>query len=162
MLTINPKPVVSTRKERDDLADQIYQQLKEGIVLGIYRPGDLLPTISEISTKLQVSPRTVQTAFTALANDNLIESARSLGTRVLGPTREARKDIAQLWLTPIVERLRRLGLEDKEAKEVFDEVWSVWFGSRRGDRRNAEPIRTMTVEEERRTGAERRDVKTKS
>lgn len=149
---------MSTRRERDDLSDQLYQQLKEQIVIGIYRAGEPLPTIAEMSKTLGVAVRTVQTAYAKLADDGLTESNRSLGTTVRTPPRQAYCDVAELWLAKPIEDIRRLGLHGDEAKRVFEKLWDQWFAARKGERRDYD-ARTMEPEQDRREGRDRREKK---
>lgn len=146
VLTLNTRlSANSVRKERDDLADQLYQQLKEAIVIGVYREGDVMPTIAQLSEQLSVSPRTVQTAYTKLSKDELIASNRSLGTTVLKPPRQAIIEIGELYMTPVIERLRRLGLSADEAHNLIENLWKQWYGQRKGERRASDEVRTMEV-----------------
>ncbi len=70
------------RKVPVPLYHQLELQLKAAIEEGVYRPGDRLPTESELQQQFQVSRVTVRTALKRLEEDGLITSRRGSGTFV--------------------------------------------------------------------------------
>lgn len=63
----------------------IAADLRGAIERGEYRPGDRLPTEHELAERYGVNRGTVNRALSLLRADGLVESARSLGTRVALP-----------------------------------------------------------------------------
>src|SRR5262245_16885741 len=63
----------------------IKQQLLRHILDGHYKPGQKLPTISELSEILQVSTKTVQKAIHALSDEGLIAAKPRVGLTVIAP-----------------------------------------------------------------------------
>lgn len=129
---------------------QIFEQLRHAIVLGIYRPGDKLPTNKEMCEGLQLSPRTVQRVYTELAREGLTTGEKAHGTTVLEPPRKAVLDVARQMLSPIIRDIRALNVTEKEAQELVVDCLRDWFVHRKGERRNGGG-RAMPVEHERRS-----------
>src|ERR1700722_15316956 len=61
----------------------IFQQIADGIrgavASGIYRPGDLIPSVRAQALALLVNPNTVQRAYEQLEPDGLIASKKGVG-----------------------------------------------------------------------------------
>jgi GntR family transcriptional regulator len=61
----------------------IYLQIADGVraavAAGVYRPGDMLPSLRSMATEVHVNPNTVQRAYDALERDGLIYSQRGKG-----------------------------------------------------------------------------------
>src|SRR6478609_6483826 len=73
----------------------IFQQIADGIraavAAGVYRPGDLIPSVRAQATSLVVNPNTVQRAYEQLERDGIIESRKGTGMVVAaGATSVAR------------------------------------------------------------------------
>ena len=61
---------------------QLVQQVRQAIRLGILRPGDQLPTVKEVVTRLTLNPNTVLHAYRQLDLEGLTEGRRGVGTFV--------------------------------------------------------------------------------
>ncbi len=61
----------------------IYLQIAEGIrsalAAGVYRPGDVLPSLRAMATDAHVNPNTVQRAYDELEREGLVYSQRGKG-----------------------------------------------------------------------------------
>ncbi len=61
----------------------IYLQIADGIraavAAGVYRPGDVLPSLRAMATEVHVNPNTVQRAYDELEREGLIYSQRGRG-----------------------------------------------------------------------------------
>ena len=64
------------------IADQIVYRVLYGIARGIYRPGDQLPTVRDVATRLKVNPNTVSKAYRDLARDGVLVSRHGTGVFV--------------------------------------------------------------------------------
>src|SRR5262249_21143988 len=64
----------------------IFQQIADGIrsavAAGVYRPGDLIPSVRTQALRLVVNPNTVQRAYEQLEREGLIISKKRTGTSV--------------------------------------------------------------------------------
>src|SRR5687768_17539880 len=61
----------------------IFQQIADGIraavAAGVYRPGDLIPSVRTQALRLVVNPNTVQRAYEQLEREGLIEGRKGTG-----------------------------------------------------------------------------------
>ena len=64
----------------------IFQQIADGILAavaaGVYRPGDLIPSVRQQALALVVNPNTVQRAYEQLEREGLVESRKGTGMAV--------------------------------------------------------------------------------
>src|SRR5215469_17962767 len=61
---------------------QLVQQVRRDVMLGRLRPGDQLPSVSEVVGSLSVNPNTVVKAFTELEHQGLVVRRQGVGTFV--------------------------------------------------------------------------------
>ena len=62
---------------------KVYTQIKDDIKNGIYKPGDLLPTESELESLYSVSRTTVRKSISLLVGDGYLKVRQGRGTEVL-------------------------------------------------------------------------------
>ena len=67
-----------------NLSDQLADGLRDAIVSGYYRKGDILPTIVQLAKMLGTSVQVPRTAIATLASENLISTRRGVGCIVVG------------------------------------------------------------------------------
>lgn len=70
------------RSARRSYAKQIYEQLKEKILSGELKYGDMLPSTRELSRELQIARNTILTAYDMLVSDGFADSVPRSGTYV--------------------------------------------------------------------------------
>jgi GntR family transcriptional regulator len=77
----------------------IYQQIAEGlqaeIAVGVYRPGEGLPSIRNLAVKLKVNQNTVHKAYGELESAGLIVQRRGLGMFVTNRAAATAKSAAR-------------------------------------------------------------------
>ena len=61
---------------------QIAERVKFAVAGGVLRPGDLVPSVRELSKQLVVNPNTVARAYRDLQTEGLLESVRGMGLQV--------------------------------------------------------------------------------
>ena len=86
----------------------IYQQISEGIraeiAVGVYRPGEGLPSIRSLAIKLKVNQNTVHKAYSELEAEGLIVQRRGLGMFVTNRATETAKSRARRSALAAVRR----------------------------------------------------------
>ena len=103
---------------------QLVQQVRHAVQLGILRPGDQLPTVKEVVSRLAINPNTVLKAYGVLESDGIAEGRRGQGTFVstsapsplgddLGKLRRSLRD----WFG----RARTAGLDDQAIDALLSE-----------------------------------------
>jgi len=58
---------------------QIADTVRAALAAGVYRPGDVLPSLRTMATDIHVNPNTVQRAYDELEREGLIYSQRGKG-----------------------------------------------------------------------------------
>jgi GntR family transcriptional regulator len=101
---------------------QLVQQVKHAIRLGLLRPGDQLPTVKQVVSKLVINPNTVLKAYRALDHEGLVEGRRGEGTFVTAAAaanpvsdHKALRDSLERWL----RRAREAGLDEDAINAIF-------------------------------------------
>jgi GntR family transcriptional regulator len=101
---------------------QIVQQVRNALRLGMLREGDRLPTVKDVVAQLAINPNTVLKAYRELEHDGLVSAKPGVGTfvtRTLADTSLAahgplRQDLRR-WLA----KARRAGLDDESIEALF-------------------------------------------
>src|SRR5471032_1053339 len=101
---------------------QLVQQVRQSVRLGILRPGDQLPTVMEVVSRLTINPNTVLKAYRELDHEGLVEARRGIGTFVssqLAPlppdgVKELRSSL-EGW----IRRARSAGLDEENMAALF-------------------------------------------
>ncbi|MER5965949.1 GntR family transcriptional regulator [Streptomyces sp. NPDC002057] len=101
---------------------QLVQQVKHALRLGLLNEGDRLPTVKDVARQMAVNPNTVLKAYRELEHEGLVAARPGVGTFVTrtlaGGTLAAhgplRKDL-QRWLT----KARLAGLDDESIEALF-------------------------------------------
>jgi len=101
---------------------QIVQQVRHALRLGLLEVGDQLPTVKEVVASLAINPNTVLKAYKELEHLGLAAARPGIGTFVtrtlvedslaaLGPLRQS----LQRWLA----QARRAGLDEESIEALF-------------------------------------------
>ncbi|GGK30197.1 hypothetical protein GCM10008955_24990 [Deinococcus malanensis] len=61
---------------------QLAESLKRAIDLGQLRPGDMLPPVRALASRLRIAPNTIVRAYASLQDAGMIESRAGAGTTV--------------------------------------------------------------------------------
>jgi GntR family transcriptional regulator len=104
---------------------QIAQQVRRAIAAGTLVPGDQLPTVKEVVTKLAINPNTVFKGYRELEREGLVEGRPGAGTFVLrrppGPPPGTHTAFARS-LARWVSRARDAGLDDPSIAALMHET----------------------------------------
>ena len=96
---------------------QLIQQVKVGIVAGMFPPGERLPSVRELATEAGVNPNTMQRALAELERDGLVYSQRTAGRFVTEDEimiQAAKRGLAQRHVKSFIEAMSRLGFRQEE------------------------------------------------
>jgi GntR family transcriptional regulator len=66
---------------------QIADQLRRAIDSGVYKPGEMLPSLRTMAVDIKVNPNTVQRAYDALEREGVVETRRGIGIFVASANR---------------------------------------------------------------------------
>ena len=110
----------------------IYGQIADGVKFavagGALRPGDLVPSVRELSKQLVVNPNTVARAYRDLQVEGLLETVRGMGLQVAegasARCREARREIVRQRIRGALEEARRSQMPPSEIEAILYEEWA--------------------------------------
>lgn len=105
---------------------QIILYLKRGMVSGVIRSGDALPSRRNLSALLGVNPNTIQKAYHLLEEEGLIQSqsgAKSLVCVNEEKLGQIRKELLEGEIRSVVASLKQAGLSKQEAMALMDGYW---------------------------------------
>lgn len=108
--------------------ERIAEQVKFAVASGVLRPGDLVPSVRELSKQLVVNPNTVARAYRELQNESVVEPVRGTGLVVsenaLAQCKKDRKEIVRKRLREAIAEARLSRLDAHEIEAIFREEWS--------------------------------------
>ena len=102
---------------------QIVQQVKHALRLGLLVPGDRMPTVRELVATLAINPNTVMKAYRELELAGLIGGRVGQGTFVLKSLNgSSPDDLAEMraGLEAWLARAKALGLDDESVTALID------------------------------------------
>lgn len=105
---------------------QLVQQVRRALRLGILREGDRLPTVKDVVAQLAINPNTVSKAYRELELAGLVSARPGVGTFVtrtladhsLAAHGPLRTDLER-WLA----KARRAGLDEESIEALFDSTF---------------------------------------
>ncbi|KLU04665.1 Transcriptional regulator, GntR family [Rhodopirellula islandica] len=104
---------------------QIVRQVKFAVAEQTLRPGQLLPSVRQLSQQLAVNPNTVARAFQDLQSEGVIETLRGRGVVVckgaVERCRKQRQSILAERLSAVLTEALQAGLSAKEVRKLVDE-----------------------------------------
>jgi GntR family transcriptional regulator len=107
---------------------QIADRVKLAVAGGVLRPGDLVPSVREMSKQLVVNPNTVARAYRDLQTEGLLESVRGMGLQVVEGAAErcraARRELVRQRLRRAIEEARHSNMDPTEVETIFREEWA--------------------------------------
>lgn len=108
------------------ISDQIAYRVVYAVARGVYRPGDKLPTVRDIATRLKVNPNTVSKAYRDLERDGLLVSRRGTGVFIHDEGQRIANERRQALVLQRFERAvsdaLEAGLDAPQIQEVLIEA----------------------------------------
>ena len=102
---------------------QLFDMIKLQIVSGRLKSGDKLPSVRDLSVEYGVNPNTMQKALSQLEWEKLVYTVRTTGRYVTEDTEligKLRKELADMRISELFEKLQQLGYGKREIKELLD------------------------------------------
>ena len=90
---------------------QIADQLRQSIDAGVYKPGEILPSLRQLAIDIKVNPNTIQRAYEALEREGVVESRRGVGIFVANTSRN-KLNVAEKKLNRSLEGVIRQATTD--------------------------------------------------
>ena len=115
---------------------QIVDRVKFAVAGGVLRPGDLVPSVRELSKQLVVNPNTVARAYRDLQTEGLLDSVRGMGLQVAEGAAErcraARREIVRQRIRRAIEEAQTSRMEPAEIEAILREEWARGNGRQGG------------------------------
>ena len=102
---------------------QLFDMTKLQIVSGRLKSGDKLPSVRDLAVEYGVNPNTMQKALSQLEWEKLVYTVRTTGRYVTEDTEligKLRKELADMRISELFEKLQQLGYGKREIKELLD------------------------------------------
>lgn len=103
---------------RQPIYRQLVTQIREGVARGTLQPGDRLPSVRELSTRIVVNPNTVARGYRELEQEGVLNTRPGKGVFIAEPktelTKRARKKRFQELLDRFLTESVHLGLTGDE------------------------------------------------
>jgi GntR family transcriptional regulator len=103
---------------------QIVAEVRKAIAAGVYRPGEMLPSLRVLAVDLRVNPNTVQRAYDELEREGVIVARRGVGLFVADrDTRQPRGNAERAMLAAFADAARAgrdAGLPPERIRAVFE------------------------------------------
>ena len=108
----------------------IYEQIKEQVIMlintGVFKPGDKLPSIRNLSNELNINVNTIKRAFSELEHDGITFSAQGRGVFVSeNPIGNKKvKSSALEDAKSILSSCKAKGVSKDEVVSLIDDIYS--------------------------------------
>jgi len=103
---------------------QLLEKIQTRIVCGIYKPGERLPSVRELSAEANVNPNTMQRAFSELERGGLVATQRNSGRTVTQDQQminAVRHEMARTRINSFFANMRELGYSDQEIMALIND-----------------------------------------
>ena len=105
---------------------QIMDQVRAMIASSRLRPGDMLPSVRQLSAELEVNMMTISKAYARLEVEGFLERVRGTGMRVLpqhrtGSVTDRQRELREL-VEPMITRGLQLGLTESQIISVVRDI----------------------------------------
>src|SRR5271168_84158 len=128
---MEPEPMILLDLNSADdrpIYGQIADRVKFAVAGGVLRPGELVPSVRELSKQLVVNPNTVARAYRDLQTEGLLESVRGMGLQVaegaVDRCRAARREMVRQRLRQAIEDARQSKMDPAEIEAILREEWA--------------------------------------
>ncbi|MGW1210272.1 GntR family transcriptional regulator [Streptomyces sp. NPDC002499] len=110
---------------------QLVQQVRHALRLGLLEEGDRLPTVKEVARQVAVNPNTVLKAYRELELEGLVAARPGVGTfvtRTLADASLAAHGALQKDLRRWLAKARLAGLDDESIEALFTTTFRTAAG----------------------------------
>ena len=104
------------------LHEQIESGIKQLIINRVWKEGQALPSVRELSVELTINPNTVQRAYKQLEQDGFIYSIKGKGSFVSNASENARETMRNEALLAFKSAVKELAFLNQEKKELLEMI----------------------------------------
>jgi len=113
-------------KSKQPLYEQLVEQLRQQLFLGVVEAGQALPSVRQLATELGINPNTIQKAYRRMEAEGMIISVPGKGSFISDDLADMLKKQRGEQLERIRQQIRtcrEMGLDKKTIQELTDEVY---------------------------------------
>ncbi len=107
--------------------EQIEKQLKEEIIEGRLKTGELLPSIRSLAAELKISVITTKRAYEDLEKEGMVYSVPGKGFYVDNPDLQYLNEKRTLGIEEkikqIIDEAKKMGISKEELRDMIDIFW---------------------------------------
>lgn len=104
--------------------EQVVSQIKNAIITGEMKDGEILPSVRTLAAELRISSLTVKKAYDSLEEEGFITTVHGKGSFVNDADRqlayEARRKAVEDELSAVIEKAFSAGMTKEEIREIVD------------------------------------------
>ena len=119
MFLVNPK-------SKQPLYEQLVEQLRRQLVLGVIEAGQALPSVRQLATQLGINPNTIQKAYRRMEEEGMIISVPGKGSFISDDLADMLKKQRDEQLERIRQQIRtcrEMGLDRGTIERLIDEAY---------------------------------------
>jgi GntR family transcriptional regulator len=111
---------------------QLTDQVRRAVAIGVLAPGEQLPTVKHIASSLVINPATVTRALRELEHLGIVETLPGRGAYVRGDAAVAvaetgARDVVRMAIDNALREARSLGVEEDAVGQLFSEALTTWY-----------------------------------
>lgn len=113
-------------KSKKLIYEQIFEEIKKLIILGVLKPDEKLPSVRQLARNLTINPNTIQKAYKKLERQNYTYSVRGKGSFVM-KSKDSKTDEKIKSLTEkakkVIKELKYYGILKEDLIEIINSVY---------------------------------------
>jgi len=110
---------------------QIADYIRRAVAAGVYRPGEMVPSLRALALELTVNPNTIQRAYEELEREGLIRARKGLGMAVTEQgVKSARSKSAEAVYNAFDYGIRAGQAANMPPSTILETFEQAWDGAR--------------------------------
>jgi DNA-binding transcriptional regulator YhcF (GntR family) len=106
---------------------QLMDRIQQGIISGLYKSGDKLPSVRDLALEAAVNPNTMQKALSELERIGLVYAQRTSGRYITDDDKvieELKDSLATKRIEEFFETMKKMGFTQEEIQELINDFIS--------------------------------------
>ena len=119
MFLVNPK-------SKQPIYEQLVEQLRKQLFLGVVQAGQALPSVRQLATELGINPNTIQKAYRRMEAEGMIISVPGKGSFIsddLADMLKKQRDEQMEKTSTQIRTCRDMGLDKQLIEKLTDEIY---------------------------------------
>lgn len=116
-------PIPIDERSHVPVFEQIAEHVRSAVAAGVYRSGELIPSIRATALELRVNPNTVQRAYEVLEREGTVVARKGIGMCVAERARQSARGHAETATRTAFEHGIRGALAAELSKRRIDDLY---------------------------------------